>query len=180
MFLLVFLSEFQDTLKAVFVKQIVFQELPYPNEVLSWILPSSGSFKLNTDVVIRKNLPFVDIRAAICDCSGRVIAAISKYFPGSFSADSGETLALREGLLLAQDLKLVVNWVEYDANNVIKVVHDVDPNFCVVGLVVNDIKTLCKVIGVVKCQSISRKRSFFSLFLEREFNVETKCSFSLL
>ncbi|KAL5842503.1 hypothetical protein ACOSQ3_013106 [Xanthoceras sorbifolium] len=135
MFLLVFLSEFQDTLKAVFVKQIVFQELPYPNEVLSWILPSS---------------------------------------------DSGETLALREGLLLAQDLKLVVNWVEYDANNVIKVVHDVDPNFCVVGLVVNDIKTLCKVIGVVKCQSISRKRSFFSLFLEREFNVETKCSFSLL
>ncbi|KAL5835705.1 hypothetical protein ACOSQ4_015202 [Xanthoceras sorbifolium] len=84
---------------------------------------------------------------------------------------------------------LVVNWVECDAANVIKAVHDVDLNFCVAGLVVNDVKTLCKVVGVVKCQAISRKSNglahtlpslaCFSKEDRSWFNIELSCIFSI-
>ncbi|KAL5748069.1 hypothetical protein ACOSP7_025105 [Xanthoceras sorbifolium] len=137
-----FLKEFQDTVLAVSHNHLGGLQPPSPAEILSWIPPPADSLKLNSDVSILKDLPFVGVGAAICDSIGTVIAAVSKRLPGFFSADSGELLALCEGLLLAQNLGLTVSFVECDAINSVSAVLDKDPSRGAAGLVVSDIRAL--------------------------------------
>ncbi|KAK1549426.1 hypothetical protein Q3G72_001947 [Acer saccharum] len=68
---------------------------------------------------VKKGRPFCGVGAVIRDDKGWVVAALSKSLPGSFSPEVGELLALREGLLLAQRLKLKISCVELDASNVV-------------------------------------------------------------
>ncbi|KAL5743820.1 hypothetical protein ACOSQ2_026936 [Xanthoceras sorbifolium] len=96
--------------------------------ILSWIPPPFSNLKLNSDVAIKKNSPFVGLGATIRDSSGKVVAAVSICFAGAVSVEVGEALALREGLLLAQDLGCSVEWVESDASNVINAVLETDLN----------------------------------------------------
>ncbi|KAL5784418.1 hypothetical protein ACOSQ2_006810 [Xanthoceras sorbifolium] len=63
---------------------------------------------------------------------------------------------LREGLLLARNLGLVVKWVELDASNVVVAVVSVDCHKGAAGVIVNEVKALCREVGVFKCQAISR------------------------
>ncbi|KAH7573419.1 hypothetical protein JRO89_XS03G0145500 [Xanthoceras sorbifolium] len=135
-----FLNEFQDTLKVVSVKQFGGQQSPSPAEVLSWISPLVGCLKLNSDMSIRKDLSFAGVLSAI----------------------SRELLALREGQLLAQELGLKVSWVECDAAYAVSTMLDKDPCFGLVGLVVSNVRVLCKIVGVVKYLAISRKRNGLS------------------
>ncbi|KAL5782055.1 hypothetical protein ACOSP7_007084 [Xanthoceras sorbifolium] len=78
------------------------------------------------------------------------------------SAISRELLALREGQLLAQELGLKVSWVECDAAYAVSTMLDKDPCFGLVGLVVSNVRVLCKIVGVVKYLAISRKRNGLS------------------
>ncbi|KAL5834396.1 hypothetical protein ACOSQ3_013979 [Xanthoceras sorbifolium] len=114
---------------------------------------------------------------------------IALCLPGFFSAAVGEALVLREGLLFVQSLGLVVKWIESDALNVVNVVFDKGVNLSLDGLVINDVKALCKSVGVVNCLAISRKRNglahtlaslaCFSSEVLSWFNVEPSCIFSL-
>ncbi|KAH7549542.1 hypothetical protein JRO89_XS13G0047600 [Xanthoceras sorbifolium] len=81
-----------------------------------------------------KDLPFVGVGATICNGSGAVVAAVFRHSTGFFSTNSRELLALRDGLLLALELGLKVKWVKCNAS------------MGVAGLVVSDIRALCKVI----------------------------------
>ncbi|KAL5745539.1 hypothetical protein ACOSP7_026685 [Xanthoceras sorbifolium] len=84
------------------------------------------------------------------------------------------------------DLGCSVEWVESDASNVINAVLETDLNLGLASHVFNDIKALCRVVGVVKCQAISHKRNGLayslaslacSSFEDRSwFNVEPDCS----
>ncbi|KAK3200742.1 hypothetical protein Dsin_024157 [Dipteronia sinensis] len=65
--------------------------------------------KLNTAVVIRKNVRSIGVEAAIQDDKGLVIAALSIQLPGLFNADIGELIALREGLLLVHLYNLQID-----------------------------------------------------------------------
>ncbi|KAL5854169.1 hypothetical protein ACOSQ4_003971 [Xanthoceras sorbifolium] len=53
------------------------------------------------------------------DIKERVVAASAKPLFGFFPAELGELLALREGLLLAKELNLIIEWVELDVVNIV-------------------------------------------------------------
>ncbi|KAL5784813.1 hypothetical protein ACOSQ2_007205 [Xanthoceras sorbifolium] len=76
-----------------------------------------------------------------------------------FSVAVGEALALREGLLFVQSLSLFVEWIESDAISVVNAILDMEAYLSFDGLVINDVKALCKSVGVIHCQAISRKRN---------------------
>ncbi|KAL5770360.1 hypothetical protein ACOSP7_014514 [Xanthoceras sorbifolium] len=137
------------------------KQFPSVAESLSWIHPPLGSLKLNTDVTVKVDLPFI----------------------------VGEALALREGLLFVQSLGLFVEWIESDAINVVNAILDKEASLSFDGLVINDVKALCKSIGVVHCQAISHKQNGLAYTLASLacsssevlswFNVEPSCFFSL-
>ncbi|KAL5781901.1 hypothetical protein ACOSP7_006930 [Xanthoceras sorbifolium] len=139
----------------------VSQQSPSVAESLSWIPPPLGNLKLNTDVAVKVDLSFI----------------------------VGEALALREGLLFVQSLSLFVEWIESDAINVVNAILDMEAYLSFDGLMINDVKALCKSVGVVHCQAISRKRNGLAYTLAflacssseilSWFNVEPSCIFSL-
>ncbi|KAL5802890.1 hypothetical protein ACOSQ4_031195 [Xanthoceras sorbifolium] len=132
---------------------------PSIREVFCWILPPFGALKLNFDVAIREDLPFVGIGAAVRDHCGHILAVVFLCLSGSFLAEVGEALTLREGLLLAKNLGIGVRFVECDYVNVVNDVSFSAFGMGVAGCVLNDIRALCKDVGVVSCQAISRKRN---------------------
>ncbi|KAL5773784.1 hypothetical protein ACOSQ2_013708 [Xanthoceras sorbifolium] len=77
---------------------------------------------------------------------------------GFFSAELGELLALREGLLLAKELSLVIEWVELDAVNVVARVFSSFPS-SFVDPIVNDVNALFRDVGVSNCHVIPRSRN---------------------
>ncbi|KAH7572897.1 hypothetical protein JRO89_XS03G0030800 [Xanthoceras sorbifolium] len=68
-----------------------------------------GSLKLNTDVAVNQYGGVIGLGGAIRN---------SKVLQSSVSADVGEFMALREGLYVAKQLRLLVALVEVDAVNV--------------------------------------------------------------
>ncbi|KAL5733971.1 hypothetical protein ACOSP7_031832 [Xanthoceras sorbifolium] len=98
------LSEFQGTQK-------VFCSPPQPPRQLCsdlWLPPPTGSLKLNTDAAIKLGSSVLGSGAVVLDGHGKIVAALAKPLLGFFSAEMGALLALREGLLLAKDLNLVI------------------------------------------------------------------------
>ena len=121
-----------------------------------WYPPLIGSLKLNTDVSVKKGLLQCGVGAIVRDNKGWIVAALSKHMVGNFSPETGELIALREGLLLAQKLQLKIACVEVDACNVVS---KVSSNVLDVGeteFIISDIKALFKEVEVPKCQSISK------------------------
>ncbi|KAL5752074.1 hypothetical protein ACOSQ2_022581 [Xanthoceras sorbifolium] len=92
-----YLAEFQGTKRCI--------SSPSPSSLsgqsLAWCPPSIGCLKLNSDVAIRDCFGAVGVRVAIRDLVGDIVAAASKVLPGSFSAEVGEFLALREVMLVS-------------------------------------------------------------------------------
>ncbi|KAL5819135.1 hypothetical protein ACOSQ4_022977 [Xanthoceras sorbifolium] len=117
----------------------------------AWSCPPLGMLKLNTDVAVKPGKNCVGVGAVIRDSSRLVVAAISKTLLGCFSAESGEMLVLRKGLLLARNLGLTVQLIEVDACNVVSSVLGSDSCCGENGLIVLDIKALLQVVGFVKC-----------------------------
>ncbi|KAK3193610.1 hypothetical protein Dsin_024920 [Dipteronia sinensis] len=67
-----------------------------------WITPPLGLLKLNIACALRNNSGSVGFGAIIRDDKGQVLVARSNLLYGSFNADIGHFLALREGLILAK------------------------------------------------------------------------------
>ncbi|KAK0578929.1 hypothetical protein LWI29_018514 [Acer saccharum] len=81
-----FLLEFQDTIKVFRTKAKCRRR----ESQVNWSPPPPRSLKLNSD------------------WEGKVVVALSKSLPWGFDGELGEFLALREGLLLAKNMGLVV------------------------------------------------------------------------
>ncbi|KAL5834902.1 hypothetical protein ACOSQ4_014399 [Xanthoceras sorbifolium] len=117
-----------------------------PSLCNSWIPSPLDSLKLNSDVAVKAGFSPIGVGCVIRNNSGVVLAASSKPLSGCFSAETGEFLALREGLLLAKSLQLQVSFVEVDALNVITAVNSGVSSFSLVFHIVEDIRALCKVV----------------------------------
>ncbi|KAL5820959.1 hypothetical protein ACOSQ3_022841 [Xanthoceras sorbifolium] len=115
----------------------------------SWLPPPSGCLKLNTDATIRSNSGWIGAGAVIRNEKGWVVAVSSRPIQGFFSVVSGELIALRDGLLLAKRLGLLVQWVEVDSSSVIFLVKGATVDFDENGCVVSDILALFKDVGVL-------------------------------
>ncbi|KAK4852669.1 hypothetical protein QYF36_026009 [Acer negundo] len=85
-----------------------------------------------------------------------MVMALTKAVLDIFSAKVGELLALRDGLLSAKNLGLVVNWVEVDVVNVDSGLAGDSFQWSDAGPIVFDIKGLFEDDRVVKCLSTPR------------------------
>ncbi|KAK3218417.1 hypothetical protein Dsin_012387 [Dipteronia sinensis] len=144
------LKEFQEARRALLTAPLVVKG------PVVWIPPDVGLLKLNSDVGIKKGGLFCGVGAVIRDDKRWVVAALSKPIHGNLSPEEGELVALREGLILAKQLKLKLSCVELDACNVVS---KVSSDFIDVGeseFLVSDIKALFKEVRVHNCQSISK------------------------
>ncbi|KAL5841326.1 hypothetical protein ACOSQ3_011929 [Xanthoceras sorbifolium] len=74
----------------------------------SWSSPPAGSLKLNTDAAVKSGFSVMGSDAVVRDSQGKVVAASAKPLLGFFPAELGELLALREGLLVAKELSLII------------------------------------------------------------------------
>ncbi|KAK2640897.1 hypothetical protein Ddye_022660 [Dipteronia dyeriana] len=77
-----------------------------------WLALMPGLLKLNIGFASRRNSSSFDVGVAIRDDRGKVLIARSNLAIGSFSADIGHLMALREGLLLAKFYNLPISSVE--------------------------------------------------------------------
>ncbi|KAL5758364.1 hypothetical protein ACOSP7_020975 [Xanthoceras sorbifolium] len=98
------LREFQGTQK-VFGSplQPPRQSCPSP-----WSPPPAGSLKLNSDAAVKPGCSVMGSGAVVCDSQGKVVVASAKPLLGFFPAELSKLLALREGLLLAKELNLII------------------------------------------------------------------------
>ncbi|KAL5784931.1 hypothetical protein ACOSQ2_007323 [Xanthoceras sorbifolium] len=124
----------------------------------SWSPPPAGSLKLNTDAAVKSGFSVMGSGAVVRDDQGKVVAALAKPLLGFFPAELGELLALREGLLLAKEFSLVIEWVELDAVNVVARIFSYFPS-SFVDPIVNDVKALFRDMGVFNCHAIPRSRN---------------------
>ncbi|KAK9986583.1 hypothetical protein SO802_031534 [Lithocarpus litseifolius] len=83
-----------------------------------------GVFKINVDGATSDQGRNSSIGVIIRDCNGQVVAAFSKYLLGRFAAEQVEALAMEQGILLAQELRLSRVILESDALAVIQAIND--------------------------------------------------------
>ncbi|KAL5738639.1 hypothetical protein ACOSP7_031400 [Xanthoceras sorbifolium] len=107
----------------------------------SWSPPPAGSLKLNTDAAVKSGFSVMGSGAVVRDSQGKVVAASAKPLLGFFPAELGELLALREGLLVAKELSLIIEWVELDAANAVARISNSCPS-SFMDPIVSDIKAL--------------------------------------
>ncbi|KAL5764455.1 hypothetical protein ACOSQ2_017049 [Xanthoceras sorbifolium] len=145
------LREFQGTQK-------IFGSPPQPPRQprsSPWSPPPAGSLKLNTDAAVKPGCSVMGSGAVVRDSQGKVVAASAKPLLGFFPAELGELLALREGLLLAKEFNLSIEWVELDAVNVVARVSNSLPS-SVLDPICSDVKALFRAVGVSNCHAIPR------------------------
>ncbi|KAL5798748.1 hypothetical protein ACOSQ2_003568 [Xanthoceras sorbifolium] len=118
-----------------------------------WSPLPAGSLKLNTDAAVMSGLSVMGSGAVVRDSQGKVVAVSAKPLLGFFPAELGELLALREGLLLAKELSLIIEWVELDAVNIVARVFNSFPS-AFMDPIVNDVKALFRDVGVSNCHAI--------------------------
>ncbi|KAL5753791.1 hypothetical protein ACOSP7_022011 [Xanthoceras sorbifolium] len=124
----------------------------------SWSPPPAGSLKLNIDAAVKSGFSVMGSGAVVRDSQGKVVAASAKPLLGFFPAELGELLALREGLLVAKELSLFIEWVELDAANAVARISKSCPS-SFMDPIVSDIKALFRVVGVSNCHAIPRSRN---------------------
>ena len=105
-------------------------QIPNPPSKSGWNPPPFGSLKLNSNVAVRDDFPFVGMGAVIRDHKRDIATTISKHVQESFSAAIGEFLALREGLLLAKNLNLTIKFAEVDDVNIAHDINSLNPVIC--------------------------------------------------
>ncbi|KAL5825686.1 hypothetical protein ACOSQ3_021749 [Xanthoceras sorbifolium] len=124
----------------------------------SWSPPPTGSLKLNTNTAVKSDFSVMGSGAVVRDDQGKVVATSAKPLLGFFPVELCELLALREGLLLAKELSLVIEWVELDAVNVVVRVFSSFPS-SFVDPIINDVKAFFRDVGVSNCHAIPRSRN---------------------
>ncbi|KAL5794878.1 hypothetical protein ACOSP7_003472 [Xanthoceras sorbifolium] len=123
-----------------------------------WSPPPAGSLKLNTDAAVKSGFSVMGSGAVVRDSQGKVVVASAKPLSGFFPVELGELLALREGLLVAKELSLIIEWVELDAVNAVARIFNSCPS-SFMDPIVSDIKALFRIVGVSNCHAIPRSRN---------------------
>ncbi|KAL5790036.1 hypothetical protein ACOSQ2_004924 [Xanthoceras sorbifolium] len=145
------LHEFQGTQK------VFNSPLQPPRQPRSspWSPPPAGSLKLNSDAAVKPGCSVMGSGAVVRDSQGKVVAASAKPLLGFFPAELGELLALREGLLLAKEFNLIIEWVELDAASVVARLLNSLP-ISVLDPIFSDVKALFRAVRVSNCHAIPR------------------------
>ncbi|KAK3183605.1 hypothetical protein Dsin_030891 [Dipteronia sinensis] len=98
----------------------------------------------------------VGVGAAIRATMGKVLVALSKPLAGTFSAEVGDFLALREGLLLAKAHNLSIQVAETTGHNVASILNSTNDFLGDASFIINDIRGLFLEVGICKCQATTK------------------------
>ncbi|KAK3193892.1 hypothetical protein Dsin_025202 [Dipteronia sinensis] len=115
-----------------------------------WIAPPPSQLKLNTGVSLRSTASLIGIRVTIRDDRGKVLVAHSNLFYGSFNAELGQFMALREGLMLARFYNFHIQVAEVSSSKVISSLNSPHPILDDARFIVSDIKALLSDVGYVR------------------------------
>ena len=97
---------------------VVHQIRQQPTNV-GWSAPPPGYYKINVDDAIDESRRMSSTGVIIRDCEGRVVVARSKVLNGMFEAETTETFAVEEGILLARERGLNHVVIESDSLSVV-------------------------------------------------------------
>ncbi|KAK9983319.1 hypothetical protein SO802_032844 [Lithocarpus litseifolius] len=97
---------------------------PIRSSLSSWVPPSQGIHKINVDCASSEHDNFSSVGMVIRDCNGQVVAALCKPLQASYSAELTEVIALKQGVLLAQELQLPRVIFESDSLAAIQAIND--------------------------------------------------------
>lgn len=91
-----------------------------------WVTPPLGYFKVNVDGASSIDGSGVSsVGVIIWDYYGRVVAALCKALPLHYSAETSEFFATEQGVLLAQEMKLLHVLFESDASTIVSSISQV-------------------------------------------------------
>ncbi|GMN40602.1 hypothetical protein TIFTF001_009828 [Ficus carica] len=107
-------------------KWIFENKMMNANDIVTWAGRFLGDFliKINVDAAVDSSLEYIGIGVVARDKNGAVMSFLSRRIFGKFSPHLGECLAVREGVCLANFLRLD-NWVvESDALNTVSAIQN--------------------------------------------------------
>ncbi|KAK3217958.1 hypothetical protein Dsin_011928 [Dipteronia sinensis] len=159
------MSEFQNSLVALSPS---VRPQPMVSSGGDWMAPPPGFLKLNTEMATHKKCRSIGLGVAIRDDKSKVIIARSRPLYGSFSSETGNLLALREGLLLAKFYNINVKIAEVDSSFVASILNSMFPILGDAKFIAKDIKALFLDI------SIYVRRDMLMDFLDDHCNLENQ------
>lgn len=116
--------------------------IPVCQRSLTWQRPTYDRFKMNVDTMTSAERGAIELGIIVRDDAGAVLMAASLFRRRKSTAMEAETVAILEGLLLAREQGFFSLEIELDALNVVKSIHDKNPNFSGLGLLISDILDL--------------------------------------
>lgn len=105
-----------------------------------WNAPPRGSLKLNTDVAMGKDGK-VGLGAMLRDCEGDVLAALCEPWQGACEVDTGEALAVKQGIKVAMEAGFRQFEVETDSLRICQALRKRKKELSPLGVVMQDIGT---------------------------------------
>ena len=114
-----------------------------------------GTLKLNVDASVLAERDVIGVGGVIRAHDGVVLGAFTRRITGRFDAFTAELVAIRTGLLFAEDCGLKIFVTESDSFNAVKAVKDCSPR-CLEGAIVDDINFLLGRASGQGCQFVSR------------------------
>ncbi|KAH7845274.1 hypothetical protein Vadar_000239 [Vaccinium darrowii] len=124
--------------------------------MIKWLHPPPGSFKLNTDGAFKGSLGQATGGGLIRDDKGNWIVGFHRSFRALQGLEA-EFWALRDGLLLAQNKRLVPLKVEMDALAAIQLISDSNQTRHFLSNIIHDCRCLMRQLGVVKIDHAYRE-----------------------
>ena len=113
--------------------------------------------KLNSAFATRKGVDSIGIGSAVQDCKGKIIAFSYSKLKGSFSAELGNILAMRDGLSMVHRFNLTVEVAEISSSAAVLSLNSSGPNFGDSHFINNDIRALLSLAKICKCKASSKK-----------------------
>ncbi|KAK4381492.1 hypothetical protein Sango_2963000 [Sesamum angolense] len=144
-----------------------------------WYKPPAGSFKLNFDAAIHKDLNGAGAGVVVRNNEGCCIRWSSKFFPGIIDLEQAAALAARVAAILARDLQLTNMIVEGDCLSVIKKLKDGAVDDSYISPIIQDIKKILSGLDKVEFNHVKREGNMAAHFLVRNSISQNYC-FSIL
>lgn len=129
---------------------------PSTRSGVTWQLPTGTIIKLNFDVSVHNDPPFMGIGVVARDRHGKVLAWRRRKISYIQVPEIGEALAVRQAVLLARDLQLSDICIEGDCLSIILALNRNSPDFSASGVILEDINLLLASFNSVSFEFVPR------------------------
>ncbi|KAK6164142.1 hypothetical protein DH2020_001006 [Rehmannia glutinosa] len=154
------LREFQDR------EKMGFERTHNCHPDSAWMKPPLGTIKLNVDASIKKGSG-MGIRAVLRDHEGKVIDSLTNHFSPEYPIDIAETIACREGMLLARTTQCSNLLIETDCLHLAQSINNNQEDLSYLGNIIEDIRSYRSSFSSVSFSYIPRETNNLAHSLAR-------------